>query len=445
MGATILRGSVFDRLPQVKRGSVAVAVTSPPYWMLRNYLPKDHPSKHLELGSEPTPQAYVESMVKVFRLVRDTLADHGTVWVNVGDTYATGGGGVDKKQPKHGNLCLIPQRLAIALQADGWIVRSIVVWHKPAPMPSSVTGWSWQRCRVKVAARPVGKTKATALGVLPGRDPAGSTHKATGRLSDPSGLASWRDCPGCKKCSANDGLILRKGSWRPTSSWEPVLMLAKSSTYFCDQEAVKTPPSAATISRDQYTRILDDEDEQFAVRHDHETVCNGANPRDVWTIGHEPLKEKHYAAYPTELVERCLRAGTSSKGYCHECGMPWVRVVEAVDTGKTQKMADGWDTGKGGHGKFHRNGSEKGEAGKPVMANQTVGWRSSCTCPTHEPCPGLVLDPFAGSGRTGIAAQRLGLDFIGVELNDEYASMAERLIHGEMPLFASSVEQIISE
>lgn len=213
-------------------------------------------------------------------------------------------------------------------------------------------------------------------------------------------------------------------------------MLAKSSRYFADGIAVKQPPASATVSRDQYTRVLDDPDEQFAVKHDHETVCDGANLRDVWTIAAEPLREKHYAAFPTELVHRCLKAGTSAKGYCKACGSPWVRVVEQVDTGKKQKMADGWDTGPGAHGSIHRNGREQGEPGQAVMAAKTVDWWPSCSCPDAEPRPGLVLDLFAGSGRTGIEAMRLGLDFVGCELNPEYAEMARRLLRAESPLFS---------
>src|SRR5262245_12284379 len=139
MPARILEGDVFDRLPELEEGSVDVCVTSPPYWALRSYLPQDHALKSRELGSEATPDAYVARMVKVFRLVRRALADHAVAFVNIGDTYSA-----------DGCLALIPQRLALALQADGWICRSMIVWHKPAPMPASLAGWRWARHRVKV-------------------------------------------------------------------------------------------------------------------------------------------------------------------------------------------------------------------------------------------------------------------------------------------------------
>lgn len=175
MNTRIIQGDVFDTLPTIPRGSVDCVVTSPPYWMLRSYLPKGHALKTRELGSEPTIGEYIANQVGVFRLVRDALADHGTCWLNIGDTYSAGsrvghGTWINQKQATNigtlgfderanppgldsGSLCLIPWRLALALQDDGWLVRSVVVWHKPAPMPASLSGWQWRRCRVKVKSR----------------------------------------------------------------------------------------------------------------------------------------------------------------------------------------------------------------------------------------------------------------------------------------------------
>lgn len=399
-------------------------------------------------------QCYICHMVRVFGLVRDCLADHGTLWLNVGDTYSSkpaGCKGVSQSSGLNGargettyretlensvsqkrdttdavdagNLCLIPQRLMIALQDDGWIVRSVVVWHKPSPMPSSVAGWRWMRCRSKVAAsrRGIGEYNGDAHDAPQGAHRDGVTD----------GRASWSDCPGCKKCEKAGGYVLRRGSWRPTSAWEPVIMLAKSASYYCDGEAVKTPAAASTISRDQYTRILDDPDEQFAVRHDHETTCDaGANARDVQTWASEPLKERHYAAYPTKLVDFCLRAGTSAKGYCPTCGKPWCRILEGGSfqgdmNPHDDELANRTTNDGAAWARHHRDNP-----------TSTIGWRPSCFCPEQEPRPALVLDPFAGSGRTGVAANRIGLDFVGVELSEEYAEMSRRILHDQAPLFA---------
>lgn len=437
----ILEGNVLDTLATIPAGSIDCAVTSPPYWQMRSYLPKGHALKPLELGLEPTPGEYIANMIEVFRLVRRALADHGMCWVNIGDTYASGemgrndlrAGGV-RERPKNcgdreihrlqpgtpaGSLCLVPQRLAIALQDDGWIVRSVVVWHKPAPMPASLAGWMWKRCRVKVKAGQIHS----------GRLESGNSDRPfhMGDAAANGLTAQWSDCPGCKKCLPNGRFVLRRGSWRPASSWEPILMLAKSSSYYGDGEPVKTPStgdkrSSFTDERD----LMYDED----ISQKDRDECSSANLRDVWTIAAEPLKEKHYAAFPTELVRRCLLSGTSSKGYCPTCGAPWARVVSAafVPNGRGPAGAQkGCDESNGWTG--YESGSTE---------TKTLGWRPTCSCPPAEPRCGRVLDPFCGSGRTGIVAMRLGLDFTGCELNPDYVVMAKRIWQDENPLFGGA-------
>lgn len=153
-------GNVLDVLPTLAAGRFRCCVTSPPYWGLRDYGHAD------QIGLEPTPAEYVERMVRVFREVRRTLTDDGTCWINIGDSYAAttkGSDGTGKStmgvsriedngqlfetprrivltdgmKPK--DLCGIPWRLAFALQADGWYLRSDIIWAKPNPMPESVT------------------------------------------------------------------------------------------------------------------------------------------------------------------------------------------------------------------------------------------------------------------------------------------------------------------
>ena len=153
-------GNVLDVLPTLAAGRFRCCVTSPPYWGLRDYGHAD------QIGLEPTPAEYVERMVRVFREVRRTLTDDGTCWINIGDSYSDGGTGVngrqrntpngnstgsqDAKAPrgvlpvrsdgcKPKDLVGIPWRLAFALQADGWYLRSDIIWAKPNPMPESVT------------------------------------------------------------------------------------------------------------------------------------------------------------------------------------------------------------------------------------------------------------------------------------------------------------------
>lgn len=113
---------------------IQTCITSPPYYGLRDY------GCHGQIGLEPTVEAYVGHLVEVFRMVRDVLADDGTLWLNLGDSYAGNGkGNADEGRLKDKNLLGIPWRVAFALQADGWYLRQDIIWHKTNPMPKSVT------------------------------------------------------------------------------------------------------------------------------------------------------------------------------------------------------------------------------------------------------------------------------------------------------------------
>ena len=152
MKATILIGDCLDGMATLDAGSVHCCVTSPPYWGLRDY------GNAAQIGLEETPDAYVARIVEVFRAVRRVLREDGTAWLNLGDSYASnpasGGqgqqeGGDHQRTPNTGykrpaglkpkDLVGIPWRVAFALQADGWYLRQDIIWHKPNPMPESVT------------------------------------------------------------------------------------------------------------------------------------------------------------------------------------------------------------------------------------------------------------------------------------------------------------------
>ena len=149
----ILQGNCLEVLKDLPEQSVNTCITSPPYWGLRNYQEEE------QLGLEDTPEEFVESLVKVFREVKRVLRDDGTVWLNLGDTYCGTGHKGNYTDPKHKegrngqkialnnkidglkskDLVGIPWRVALALQQDGWYLRQDIIWHKPNPMPESVT------------------------------------------------------------------------------------------------------------------------------------------------------------------------------------------------------------------------------------------------------------------------------------------------------------------
>jgi len=152
-------GDALDLARQLPDDSIDCIVTSPPYWGLRSYLADDDPDKALEMGAEPTLVEYVERLVALFAELRRALKPDGTCWLNLGDSYANDGKWGGSSKGKHvaalrgqtgvgrgktvsglkpKDLCLVPYRVALAMQADGWWVRDNIVWRKPNPMPSSV-------------------------------------------------------------------------------------------------------------------------------------------------------------------------------------------------------------------------------------------------------------------------------------------------------------------
>jgi DNA modification methylase len=323
----VIIGDVREKLAELPDESVHCVVTSPPYFGLRDYgVPG-------QIGLEPTPDAYVAEMVAVFREVRRVLRKDGVLWLNLGDSYssnaqtqstpvasggwfgAAGGAGrlekpseqISVSRPngwktglKPKDLIGIPWRVAFALQADGWWLRQDIIWAKPNPMPESVT----DRC---------------------------------------------------------------------TKAHEYVFLLSKSERYWFDAAAIAEPSidpeslNGRSSQRGKDKFVQHDEDGMARTRKGFQAIEVGKkyetrNRRSVWTITTQPFPEAHFATFPPELPELCIKAG----------------------------------------------------------------------CPVG----GTVLDPFGGAGTTGLVADRLGRNAILIELNPQYADMAERRVTGDAPLFA---------
>jgi DNA modification methylase len=460
-------GHVLERLAELPEKSVHACVTSPPYWGLRDYKTDDvqfadGPGK---LGLEPTLEQFIGHLVEVFEAVKRVLRDDGTCWVNLGDSYATQGGrtsdgrhwdGREKNTSTHrhrpetqrgietGSLCLQPARFALAMQDAGWVLRSRIIWAKGlsfcdeyagSVMPESVNGWRWERCRVK---RP----------------------------------DKWYDCAGCEKCEFDGGWVLRQGSWRPTSAYEEILLFAKQGQrYYADGDAVREDGSGLTGGACFGKVELDGPGSRRCTDDENDAIRSGTrNLRNVWAINPQPFPEAHFATYPEKLIEPIIKAATSERGVCPECGAPWARVVERDSyyrhmTGdeSPQKYAEvGQGHGCGGRGPKMNLGEQ---------LSSTLGWRPTCKETTNEVCtlppaksdssvsarglsqvrsylrcgnpamaerpvPATVLDPFGGSGTTGLVARKLGRHAILIELNPQYAEMARRRIDGYAPLFS---------
>ncbi len=237
---------------------------------------------------------------------------------------------------------------------------------------------------------------------------------------------------------------------RPTKAHEYVFLLSKSPRYFYDADAVREPHNdkAGDVSRfgslgknggyveSERTRLGEVRSTAIAkpgtVR---EYNPAGRNVRSVWELATQPYAEAHFATFPEALVERCVKAGTSERGCCPECGAPWARVLAKEATGKMRQRATG---GLGNEHRRESHGLEQvnGEFQEGVVY-KTMGWKKSCACPGSQHVPCVVLDPFMGSGTTALVARTLGRRSIGVELNADYCALAARRLQ-QLSLLATA-------
>ena len=250
----LLLGDALDQLRTLPDGSVDCIVTSPPYYGLRDY---GTPGQY---GLEATPAAYVETMRALFAEARRVLADDGTLWLNLGDSYSAGGQGVHGGSGLTGgapayaprptrasgfapkNLLMIPERVAIALQDDGWILRNRIIWHKPNAMPESVTDRLSQR-------------------------------------------------------------------------YEPLFLLTKSQRYHFDLDAIREPHAAPTRKAGAHAfRARDLNHQRTATGAYTGPDDRGRNPGDVWQIATRPYPAAHFAVFPIDLPLRCIKAGCRPGG-----------------------------------------------------------------------------------------------------------------------------------
>lgn len=379
MATRILVGDAVTVLRTLPSASVHVVCTSPPYFQLRDYQVAG------QIGLERNPDEYVTKLVEVFAEVKRVLRPDGTLWLNIADSMAgsgkgkTGHNGIGDQEHRQGfhdnyhlgrdnqtrarwpsygkpkDLLLIPFRLALALQADGWYVRSDIAWCKRSCMPESVQD-------------------------------------------------------------------------RPTNAWEHVFLLSKAPRYFYDSEAVREEGAGRLDRGNMNIGARLDSGAPWANQTADE--ANGRNMRNVWLLGPEPFSEAHFATFVPEIPRRAILAGTSERGCCAECGAPWVRVVE--------RTANGWhespkDAGRRAQGLQSAVSGLHGQY--RTVESVDHGWRPSCKH-EGEPVPATVLDCFGGAGTTALVADRLGRNAILVELNPEYAAMAQRRINGESPMFS---------
>jgi hypothetical protein len=223
---------------------------------------------------------------------------------------------------------------------------------------------------------------------------------------------------------------------RPTSATEKVFLLTKSERYFYDAEAVKEE----TETRLQQRLTSTAEQPKGALRAaagvqngPQGGISTSRNMRNWWLLGPEPFAEAHFATFPTEIPRRAILAGTSERGVCPKCGAPWARVTETSYEQSEQR------TGSTGGRRREAAPRDAREDRLPNLLryDKTIGWRPTCGCADGgEPRPAVVLDPFFGAGTTGLVADQLQRDCIGIEINPNYAQMTQRRIEADAPLFS---------
>jgi DNA modification methylase len=330
-------GDVLTQLGTLPTGSVDSCITSPPYFLLRDY------GVTGQLGLEANVEEWVSNLLAVTAEVARVLKPTGGLWLNLGDSFSRH---VRYGAPPKGLLCA-PERLLLAMADNGWLVRNKVIWAKPNPMPSSVT----------------------------------------------------------------DRLNL---------TYENLYFLTRSGHYQFDLDAIREPHRSlgSKTGRAPLGRrpawagpLAGSQDGLRQARADGiPGHILGKNPGDVWTIPTYGFRGAHFATFPEALVTRPLLA-TCPEAICTKCGTAWRRQVTVKRLGATAvdpkpnrercviKMPRRW------------------------LTIREVGELIGCTCqaPTR---PGVVLDPFFGSGTVGVVAERLGRDWIGIELNPDYGQLA---------------------
>jgi hypothetical protein len=286
---------------------------------------------------------------------------------------------------KKKDLIGIPWMLAFALRADGWYLRQDIIWHKPNPMPESIR----DRC-----------TKAHEYVFLLSKSP---------------------------QYFFDDRAIAEPCEWDPADTKMPDGWDTGAGGHGSfHRNGREKGPRVKTTSGNAERKERPDAPEGRAGNQAGSIPWAGTTriKRDVWTVASRPYRGAHFATFPPALIEPMILAGTSAKGVCPACRAPWTRQVKrdrrATRPGVTSKVKVATIGGRGGKVVGNR------DPDRHVTEFTTVGWRPGCTCDAGEPVQATVLDPFVGSGTTIAVAVKLGRLGLGIELNPEYAKLAEK-------------------
>ena len=435
MGIKILKGDCLETLKSLDEQSINTCVTSPPYWGLRDYgtgewvggdpdcphmrttkISKDTATGHKamyeqgnvvgdaiykskcpkcgsvrkdkQLGLEETPEEFVENLVRVFKEVKRVLRDDGTVWLNLGDSYYNyrpGKGQSLSKQSVSNTDQDLPQDCARrGNKIAGLKEKDLVGIPWRVAFALQADGWYLRQDIIWHKPNPMPE--------------------------------SVRD--------------------RCTKSHEYIFLLSKNPKYYYDNEAIKEDAKSAGKKSDGF-KGRQGGAEYHATSGgigSEEKIYNKKNKRSVWTITTKPYKEAHFATFPTDLIEPCVLAGCPEE-ICVDCGKPYKRVMQKPKQLEIERnKRSGLDDRKVGGvlDKYNRENP-------PI----DLGLQKQCDCETNETKGGTVLDPFGGSGTTGVVASKHNRNAVLCELNEGYIDIAEKRLNDGFDMFSSDGLEII--
>lgn len=426
--AQFIVGDVFEVLERMKDGSVDLVLTSPPFLALRSYLPEGHPDKAKEIGSEPDPATFLDTLLALTAEWGRVLAPHGSLCVELGDTYAgSGGAGGDYAEggAREGqNAFAGSQRKRVSaaktahrLNPDGSVKhgserRRAEPKNQPTVLPvTGGDGW------------PLGKSMcliphAYAMSLAYGR------NILTG---EPSPAGMWRVRNVIAWCRPNPSVGALADKFRPATSY--MVVACRERDRWFDLDAVRTPftgnPGVGTgIRKGQNgTQSHDNRPDDLATRmNTHE----GAPPldhwwhdddvfvQDAWKVSTESYRGSHYATWPRKLLDTPIKAMCPQR-VCTTCGEPSRRLVDVTHAPNRST------NGPSSIDRRHIDGGSAGYAMRADRHVETVGWTD---CGHNTWRNGIVLDPFGGSGTTAVVATGHGRDCILIDLDERNADLA---------------------
>ena len=425
-GAAYIVGDVRDTLSTVPDNSVDLILTSPPFLALRSYLPADHPDKHREIGSEPGPAEFLDTLLGLSAEWRRVLAPHGSIAIELGDTYSGSGGAGGDYAPD--GMRAGQSKFDGSNHRRGRIVDHDSGRRTPGP------GWPLAK---SLAMIPELYRVALAYGI----------HPLTG---EPSPAGSWRVRNVVRWARPNPPVGALGDKFRPATS--DMVIACTSRTRYFDLDSVREPSSPNTNARtakgvaarpNDCKTSPDGNRDSLSIQHRHDTAPPldhwWADPddtfdQDAWLIPTHGFPGAHYATFPPALCVRPIEA-MCPRRVCTVCGEPSRRIVELESHGEWCRtdLADS-SVNHGGPGTH----------GDRTRQSTTLGWSD---CGHNAWRPGIVLDPFGGSGTTAVVATGHGRNCLLIDLDERNADLARNRVgmflsvirHGEpLPDWLSS-------